>query len=145
MRKIIIFFDKLEDRARGWFSRHPILYGFMGGIGVVLFWRGVWYTADWVSGFLMDIRMGNPSINLETFPDGPLSFLLGSLLLLITGLFVSSFVGNQIIISGIKGEKKIEEKTEAEVLGEAGQIRQIKSRLMDVLDRLDQIEERLGK
>ena len=45
-RKIVRFFDKLEDKIRGRLSHHPIFYALVGGIGVVLFWRGVWHTAD---------------------------------------------------------------------------------------------------
>jgi len=37
MKKIIKFFDKLEDKVRRWFSHYPILYGIVGGIGTVLF------------------------------------------------------------------------------------------------------------
>ena len=137
------FFDRLEDDARAWFSRRPILYGFMGGVGVVLFWRGVWHTTDWLSSILMSIRTGNSTVDMSTFPDGPLSLLIGSILLLISGLFVSTFVGNQIIISGMRREKKIEEKTEEEVQGEVDRISQIKKELSRVSRRLDGIEKKL--
>jgi hypothetical protein len=139
---LIRFFDKLEDRVRGWFSHHPILYGFFGGIGVVLFWRGVWHTADWVSALLMDFRTGNTTVDLATFPDGPLSFLIGSVMLLITGLFVSNFIGNEIIISGLRGEKKLAEKTETEVKTETGAIGDIRKELKIISKRLGQLERR---
>ncbi|MFH0890900.1 MAG: hypothetical protein V1856_02630 [Candidatus Liptonbacteria bacterium] len=137
------FFDRLEDDVRAWFSRHPILYGFMGGVGVVLFWRGVWHTTDWLAEILINIRMGNASLDMATFPDGPLSFLFGTILLLVSGLFVSNFVGNQIIISGLRGEKKIEEKTESEVRAEKAGIVQIKEKLAQISERLDKIEGKL--
>jgi hypothetical protein len=126
---LIRFFDKLEDRVRGWFSHYPIFYGFFGGIGVVLFWRGVWHTADWISALLMDLRTGNTTVDLSAFPDGPVSFLIGSVMLLTTGLFVSNFIGNEIIISGLRGEKKLAEKTETEVKTETGAIGQIQKEL----------------
>ena len=48
LREIIHFFDKLEDKTRGTLSHYPFLYAFLGGIGVVLFWRGVWHTNDFI-------------------------------------------------------------------------------------------------
>jgi hypothetical protein len=40
------FFDKFEDHIRTHLSRYPIVYTIIGGIAIVLFWRGVWHTAD---------------------------------------------------------------------------------------------------
>ena len=48
-KNIVKFFDKLEDKTRAMLSRMPILYAFVGGIGVVLFWRGVWHTTDFLT------------------------------------------------------------------------------------------------
>ena len=45
--------NKLEYRVRFWFSKRPIFYGLIGGVGVVLFWRGVWHTADSSQGQLL--------------------------------------------------------------------------------------------
>ena len=133
------FFDRLEDRVRHWFSHHPMLYGFVGGAGVVLFWRGVWHTADFVSHFIYSGEvLPDTTIDLWGLPlwDGLISLVLGSLLLLVTGIFVSSFIGNEIILSGLRGEKKLTEKTESEVRTEAGALAQ-------VLERLDRIEKKL--
>ena len=47
--------------------------------------------------------------------DGPLSVLIGAVVLLMSGVFVSNFIGNEIIISGLRGEKKLAERTEKEV------------------------------
>ena len=46
---------------------------------------------------------------------GWVSTVLGLLILLAIGLFVSFFIGDQIIISGVKEEKRIDEKTEEEI------------------------------
>ncbi len=128
------FFDKLEDKVRGWFSHRPIGYGFVGGVGVVLFWRGVWHTTDYLSAVIFVWRSANSSVDLAAGPwwDGPLSLFFGIILLLITGLFVSNFIGNEIIISGLRGEKKLTEKTEVEVRTETGAIAEIQEKL-DVL------------
>ncbi len=107
------FFDKLEDKTRGHLSRAPILYALVGGIAIVFFWRGVWHTADEVEvwggvwAFLFD-----PIVSL----------IISIIALLITGLFVSFFIGDRIILSGLRHEKKIEEKTEAEVREEEAMI-----------------------
>ena len=119
IRAIILFFDKLEDHVRIALSHQPIAYACIGGVGIVLFWKGVWETA-------------------ENFPIlfGPPSVLLGLVILLMTGLMVSVFIGDSVIISGIKREKKLVEKTEVELKSE--------KREMDVImQKLDTIEQRL--
>ncbi len=98
IKKIVHFFDKLEDIVRGELSRAPIIYAFVAGIGVVLFWRGVWHIADQIPYF-----------------NGTLSFFVGSIILLMTGVFVSSFVGNRLIISGLTQSKKLTDKSSQEI------------------------------
>ena len=46
---------------------------------------------------------------------GWFSMLSGIAISMATGLFVSFFVGDKIIISGIKEEKRIDEETEEEI------------------------------
>lgn len=127
MQKVIIFFDKLEDKVRGTLSHYPIIYGFLGGIGVVLFWRGVWHISD-------DLRLGN----LE-------SLLLGSLILLITGVFVSTFIGNKVIISGLVGSKKLSEREENEIRAEARDLEDIQDTLEKMEKKISDIEEVIEK
>lgn len=145
--KIARFFDKLEDKVRGWFSHRPLRYGFVGGVGIVLFWRGVWHTADYISSLLFIAEAGQSSLSLPDAPwwDGPLSLLLGAVLLLISGLFVSNFIGNEIIISGLRGEKKLTEKTEAEVRTEVGAIAEIAEEVKKVAKKLEEIEKKLAE
>ncbi len=140
MKSVINFFDKLEDKIRGKLSRYPILYAFLGGIGIVIFWRGIWHTADFVSAVVFSYQQ-NTSIDLGALPwwDGPLSIFIGSLLLLLTGLFVFDFIGSQAIISGIKGEKRLEEKTEEEIKSEAETIEEIKKEVKEISRHLGEI------
>lgn len=63
LRKIEKTLDSLEDDVRGWLSRHPILYAFIGGTGVVIFWRGIWHTADYIT-YAFTISRGNSSTSL---------------------------------------------------------------------------------
>ncbi|MFA5932387.1 MAG: hypothetical protein WC793_03350 [Candidatus Paceibacterota bacterium] len=122
------FLDKLERKVRGKLSHYPIFYAFVGGIGVVLFWRGVWHTAD-------DLNLGSL-----------ISIIIGVVILILTGVFVSSFIGNQLIISGLVGEKKIAEKEEGELQTEEMRLKSLQStlnRLEKKLDHIDQeVEER---
>lgn len=127
IKNIIRFFDKLEDRVRGRLSHYPIIYAIIGGVGVILFWRGVWHTAD-------DLNFGSM-----------VSLVLGAIILLITGVFVSVFIGNRLIISGIIGEKKLTEKEEAEIEAEETQLRNLQSTLNRVEKKLDKFESEIEK
>lgn len=98
IKKTLKFFDRLEDKIRGSLSRAPVVYAIIGGAAHVLFWRGVWHLAD--------------DYNLSSWG----SVIVGVAVLLATGLIVASFIGDSIIISGIKHEKKLTEKTEKEVV-----------------------------
>ena len=60
-----------------------------------------------------------------------------------SGSFVSTFIGNEIIISGLRGEKKLTEKTESEVRTETGAIAEISDRLDEVAERLERIEKKI--
>lgn len=120
-KKLLAYFDGLEDRIRIRLSRHPIVYAFVGAIGIVLVWKGVWETA-------------------ELFPalHGPASFAVGVIILLLSGLMVSFFIGDSIILSGFRREKKLVEKAESELRTE-------KDMLQEVSRRLDNIERELDK
>ena len=131
-QKIYRFFDKLEDRIRGRLSHRTILYGFVGGIGVVLFWRGAWHTADYLSLHLLFTGAGVSTIDAPVIWDGLLSLVVGSVLLLMTGLFVSSFIGNEILISGMRGEKKVAEKTEEELETEGRELSEVERDVKEI-------------
>ncbi|PIY59737.1 hypothetical protein COY96_00190 [Candidatus Wolfebacteria bacterium CG_4_10_14_0_8_um_filter_37_11] len=123
--KIINFFDKLEDKVRSKLSHYPIIYALIGGVGIVLFWRGVWYIAD-------DMSLGSWA-----------SIIISIILLLMTGLFVSFFISHYIIFSGLKQEKKIEEKEEDEIRAELDlQWAQMKV-LLEIKERIKNIEEKI--
>lgn len=115
IKKILLFFDRLEDKVRASLSRRPLVYAFVGGIGVVLFWRGVWMTADQF-----------------VFMTGPVSMAIGTIILLLVGLWVSVFVGDEIIISGLKKEYKKFEKVSLEIENEGKEIDRIEDELEDI-------------
>lgn len=126
-RRILKFFDKFEDGVRNKLSRYPITYAFIGAVGVVLFWRGVWGIAD-STPFLQD-----PYVSL----------LVSIVILLAIGLFVSFFVGDSILLSGLKGEKKMMEKTELEVKKEGATLVDLKKDMQEEKVTLSTIQEEL--
>jgi hypothetical protein len=126
-KKVIQYFDKLEDRIRGKLSHYPILYALIGGIGLVLFWRGVWHIAD-------DFEL-----------DSIISLIVGTVILLMTGVFVSEFIGNRLIISGLIGEKKLSERAAEEIETEETQLHNLKATLDRVEKQISHLDEDLHK
>ena len=142
--KIIRFFDRLEDRVRGWLSHYPIFYAIVGGIGTVLFWRGVWLIADFLSLYYLGTESQSPGvIKLPSLVDGSMSFVGGLVMLLMTGLFVATFIGDHIIISGLRREKKVTEKTEVEVEEGENVLKKIHDELHVFSRRLEEIEKKV--
>lgn len=125
VRKVVHFFDKLEDKVRSRLSRSPILYALIGGVGIVLFWRGVWDTADYF-----------------TVLNGPISIVISITLLLMSGLFVSFFIGDHVIISGIKQEKKVVDQTEEELAEDSDKLDRITKKLEEMDDDLHDLKKR---
>ncbi len=119
MKKIIGFFDKLEDKIRHSLSHWPILYALIGLIGVVLTWRGIWHLAD--------------SMNMASW----VSILVGVIILLSTGLLVAVAIGDEVLISAFRGRKKITEVRLEEAFTLAERVDEIKK-------MLDKIESKLG-
>jgi hypothetical protein len=139
---IVRFFDHMEDKVRGWFSRHPFLYAIYGGIGIVLFWRGVWHGMDTIAQYYFFRSEAYSTIDVLSSGWDPLvSFIIGSLILLSCGLFVSELIGKEIIISGLRGEKKLTERTETEVRTETGALAEVLERLAAIAERLEKIED----
>lgn len=131
LKRTDTFFDKLEDKVRARLSRHPILYTFIGGFGIVLFWRGVWHTGD-----MLEAQGGA----LGYIFSGPGSIILSVVVLLMTGLFVSFFVGDVIILSGLKHEKKMAEKNEVELAKEEESIGRIEQDMLRLESKIEELE-----
>jgi hypothetical protein len=122
-KNVINFFDKFEDKVRGRLSHHPILYTFVGGIAIVLFWRGVWHTADMLQdqGGLLGWIFYEPN-----------NLVIVTVILLASGLFVSYFIGDTVLISGMSGEKKLAEKTEKEIKAEGVELKEIQTTIKEM-------------
>lgn len=124
MKPITRFFDRFEDVMRRFLSRYPLIYGIIGGVGIVSFWRGVWETSD---------LLGVP-------PQA--SLLFGLIVMMSIGILVTEFLGNRIILSGLRGEKKLEEKTLQEIEEEERFLSNLERKVARVEKML---EELLGK
>lgn len=127
IRRVIHYFDKLEDKIRTGLARRPVLYTLIGGIAVVLFWRGVWLVAD------------------QLHISGIVSLVVSIVVLLVTGLFVSYFIGDNIIISGLRKEKKLIEKTESEIRAEESKFAAMKSKIDHLEDDIHEVKDILHK
>lgn len=132
LKKVIVFFDKLEDYIRVHLSRYPIVYTMIGAVAIVLFWRGVWHTAD--------ILQGQGGWLGWIFYE-PTNLAITAVILLATGLFVSYFIGDSILLSGLKGEKKLAERTEKEVKEEEEKINELRSTVREMKEELDEIRD----
>lgn len=128
------FFDKLEDKIRNTLSHHVFVYTFIGGTGLVLFWRGIWHMAD-----VLEKIDGWPSLIFS--PLG--SATTGVIILLATGLFVSVFIGDQIILSGIRKDKKIIDKTIDEVETEKTEVEETLALVLSLRAQLDALEHKI--
>jgi hypothetical protein len=126
MRKILNVIHKvidgIEEKARLELVHHPLIYAFIGSVGIVSIWRGIWHISDdWgVSSWA--------------------SLIFGVAITVLTGLFVSFFLGENIIISGLNKEKRIDEMTEEEIHKERNAINRIEKEIKEIKDILSKIQ-----
>lgn len=90
----------IEEHARNFFGRIPFIQAFLAGVGVIIFWRGIW---EWLD-------------NVEVSPLA--SVVIGTLILGGVGVFLQTFIGNTIIIKSVKKEEAQEKKVLKEIEGE---------------------------
>lgn len=124
IQKAFALFKRLETRLRTKLSHHPILYTFIGGVAIVLFWKGVWDTAD-----------------LFPFLEGPVLILISFVVLLITGLFVSFFVGDRMILSNLASEERRARKTEETMETEEVTLEEVKSTLQHIDEEIHALKD----
>jgi len=137
---IIKYFQNFEIYNRNFLVKHKYLYALLGGTGIILFWKGVWYMADSIKINGIDYFGENLGrIMMIIFSDTG-SLILGLILMLATGVFVSEFIDDEIIISGIKKEKQIIDKSAEEIINEEKKEEKI---LKELNERLIHIEKEL--
>jgi hypothetical protein len=146
MKKMRAFSTRIEEKIKIYLSHRPKLYALIVGIGIVIFWRGVWHTADFLHTHF-GVFQGNMTTDSlsGTWWDGPLSFAVGVIILFATGAFTSSFIGNELILSGLRGEKRLTQKTESEVKTEEQFVVDIKEELEKMTEKVEQLEREVHK
>ncbi len=130
------FFDKLEDRVRIKISRYPIFFALVGGVAIVQFWRGVWQLTDYL--FLNYL-----ALPIEGFWSNLISIIIGTSLLLVTGLYVSLFISDSVIISGIKKEQKEFEKVKNKIEKEEKEIVTEEKKIEKEEDKIAKLEKKM--
>jgi hypothetical protein len=105
----------IENSARKFFERFPFTHALLAGIGVVLFWRGVWESSDLI------------------MIDPVASFLLGIAIMGGTGLFIQTFVGNTIII------KKVEKEINKEIEKEETTLKELSIKIDELNKKIDSL------
>lgn len=128
MKTIINFFDKLEDKIRHKLSKYAVVYALIVGFAVVLFWDGV---ERFVGGF--------------DFLTPGLSIIISVGVLLLTGTMVSFFIGNETIISGLKTERRIDQKTEADIRDEEEKIKHLHRVIEEIRQDVAEIKKKLSE
>lgn len=123
-KAVYTYFDKLEDRIRFRLSRRPIIYAIVGAIGVALLWKGV------------------DDIAIQLGINGIFAFALGLAMMLLTGLMVAFFIGDSIIISGFKREKKLVDDTGAELQMEEARRERLESELHHIERDIEELKRR---
>ncbi len=118
-------FLKIEDRARKYFERIPFIHAFLAGVGVILFWRGVWEIAD--------IYHFDPTI----------SIVVGIIMLVSIGLFTHTFIGNAIIIKNVKHEINIEKENRKDLSTFEKNINNEEVTLAHLSDKIDQLSKKI--
>jgi hypothetical protein len=135
--------NRIKDRIRRLLSHYPKLYALIVGAGIVLFWRGVWHSVDQLHTVITNYQnFSSLDIGMSPWWDGPLSLIVGYLILATSGAFVSSFIGNEQILSGLRGEKRLNEKTEREVKSEIHAIADIRDQLTLLTANIEELEKR---
>ena len=71
--------------------------------------------------------------------------MAGVVVLFFSGAFTSSFIGNELILSGLKKEKQLTQKEEVEIKGEEKFIGDIKNELKTMTEKIDELEKEVEK
>ena len=127
LKKFYDSFNKLGDKVRIKLAHMPLIYALIGSIGIVSIWRGVEMISS-------DLGM-----------SGWFSLIFGILIATSTGLFVSFFIGDNIIISGLNKEKRIDENTEEEIHAEKEEIEKERTTLIEIKKDIKEIKENILK
>ena len=82
----------------------------------------------------------NNPFDKTVFIDGFISIGVSFVILLVSGLFVSFFIGDRIILSGLKKEKKMEEKTKEELDAEMNVVNKMEEKMEKIEENIEKIK-----
>lgn len=85
-------FEQFEIKTRKKLKAHHFLFAFVGGVGVIMFWYGVW------------------DITSKIMPSW-CSMIIGMLILIFLGIFIIETVGKEALVEEIEQATKNEKKT----------------------------------
>lgn len=119
-------FLSIESRARKYFERFPFIHAFLAGVGVILFWRGIWEVAD----------------RYHLHPI--ISIVAGVIILVGIGLFIHTFIGNAIIIKNVKHEINIEKENRKDFSVFEKDIAKEEITLFHLSQKLDKLNEKIN-
>ncbi len=122
---------RIEARIRGRFSHVPVLYAFLGGSLMIIFWRGIWHTTD-----MLEAKEG--ILSFIFYP--PITLVWSGLLMLFIGVFIPLFIGEQIILSGLKQEKTFNEKTKKEIDEEEVSLDRVNERIIGLERQIEELK-----
>jgi hypothetical protein len=115
---------RTEEGARKFFEKVPFIHAFLAGVGVIIFWRGVWELFD---------QIGITPVQ---------SIIMGVVLLGGIGVFIQTFLGNTIIIKDVakkeKSETKLIKEVESEVSGEEITLKQLAEKIDRLTKKLEE-------
>ncbi len=134
VQQAVHYFDRLEDRIRSRLAHYPILYTFIGGVAIIVFWRGVWITADQLA-LLVPERFA--------FFDGIFSIAISMFVLLFTGLFISFFVADKMVLTRMRHEERLVKKTEIEVEEDTDILHDLRRQMKSIEEEIKKIETKL--
>lgn len=146
-KPIVRFFDKLEDKVRAKLSHRSIIYAFIGGATHVLFWRGVWITSDIVRDYGWSGIWTSAEVSgfWGWFFYEPVTLIWATAIQLLTGLFVAGFIGERIIISGLKNEKKVTDKAVVEIQTEEKKVERLENKIDLLIKEIENLKNELVK
>ena len=143
MKAFSIFLKNIGKKLQRALRRHPLIYAFVGGVGIVLFWRGIWYLTDFFVFVLLVPRNQASPIDWSGGVDGGVSLILGVVLLLSTGLFVSEFLSGQVLMADVKEEEKLTKEAERGIKKESSELPSIEEGLRHIEEEIKEIEKQI--
>ena len=112
----------IEEKARKYFEQFPFLQAILAGIGVIVFWRGIWEGLD------------------QTGVSPFASIILGIIILGAVGVFVQTFSAHSILFQEVYTED-LEERKIMKELAKEENTESIS--LAEISIKLDQIMKRM--